>query len=191
MFESAILDVSNYLKDDKVRLTHTMGVFETSLKLNIKYKANTLEVGLCALYHDYHKNETKEFFYKYLGEKTFMEFSQYDAVYHALAASKTLQAKYPNLSKEAYLAIKNHVFGAANMSILEKIIFVSDYCEPNRKFTDTNKIFNMAMNNLDQAVLYCINLTIEDLKLRKLNIHHKQNEALEYYQKEVSSFDEN
>lgn len=58
-------------------------------------------------------------------------------------------------------AIRCHTVGKPNMSLLDKIIFVADMCEEGRSFPGADEIRKEAFENLDSAVLMCVNKTIE------------------------------
>lgn len=58
-------------------------------------------------------------------------------------------------------AIRCHTVGKPDMSLLDKIIFVADMCEEGRSFPDVEKIRKTAFEDIDTAVLMCINKTIE------------------------------
>ena len=50
-------------------------------------------------------------------------------------------------------AIRWHTSGRANMSTLEKIIYVADYMEPNRDFPGVKELRKLAYSDLDAALL--------------------------------------
>lgn len=69
----------------------------------------------------------------YLNREDFMKSQKYWGLFHGLAATTLLHKYYP-LSPEVYYAIASHTLGFPSASILQKIIYVSDTLEPNRKF---------------------------------------------------------
>ena len=46
------------------------------------------------------------------------------------------------------------------MSVIEKIIYVSDYIEPGRGFTGVEAMREEAFRNLDRCIVLCANSTI-------------------------------
>ena len=62
-------------------------------------------------------------------------------------------------------AISWHTTGKADMTQLEKILYIADYIEPNRRFDGVDELRRLAYTNLDAAVLLGIETTI-DLLLR-------------------------
>ena len=66
-------------------------------------------------------------------------------------------------------AIAFHTTGKVNMSILGKIIFLADITEENRNYEDAGKLRELSEKNLDEAMLYALNKTIEKtVKTNKL-----------------------
>jgi len=53
-----------------------------------------------------------------------------------------------------------HTIGAPGMGLLGKVIYIADYCEPERGFTDINVILKVANNDLDTAVAMIAKLQI-------------------------------
>ena len=61
---------------------------------------------------------------------------------------------------EILQAVARHTLGAADMTLLDKIIFVADIVEPNRKTPDLAEERRIAFENLDLAVLHSLDSTI-------------------------------
>ena len=66
------------------------------------------------------------------------------------------------------------------MSLLEKIIYIADYMEPNRAFDGVEKLRELAYTDLDQAVALGLRMSIEDLKRRGCVIHGDTQGALDW-----------
>ena len=66
-------------------------------------------------------------------------------------------------------AIENHTTGRANMSLMEKIIYVADAVEINRDYSDVEYYRDLAFEDLDRAVLEIVDFVIED-NIKKGNI---------------------
>ena len=58
------------------------------------------------------------------------------------------------------------------MTKLEKIIYLADYIEPNRKFPGVEEIRNTANKDLDKAVLMALDSSIIHVISRGLLIHN-------------------
>ena len=60
-------------------------------------------------------------------------------------------------------AIEFHTTGRANMSLLEKIIYVADYMEPNRDFPGVERLRELAFSDIDGALKLGLEMTLEHL----------------------------
>ena len=72
---------------------------------------------------------------------------------------------------EVYWAIFWHTTGKADMTTLEKILYVADYMEPNRDFEGVERLRELAYQDLDKALLLGVEMTIQEMEERKLPIH--------------------
>lgn len=78
-------------------------------------------------------------------------------------------------------AIRWHTSGRANMTTLEKIIYVADYMEPNRDFPGVDKLRELARTDLDAAMLMGLQLTKEHLKRQGALMGRHSKEAIEFF----------
>ncbi len=74
-------------------------------------------------------------------------------------------------------AISYHTTGRREMSLLEKIIYMADYMEPNRDFDGVEQLRQLAFSNLDEALRLGIEMTIEDMESYHSPIHPNTLEA--------------
>lgn len=72
---------------------------------------------------------------------------------------------------EVYWAIFWHTTAKANMTTLEKILYVADYMEPNRDFEGVERLRALAYEDLDRALLLGVETTIQEMIDRRLPIH--------------------
>ena len=61
-------------------------------------------------------------------------------------------------------AIRSHTTGKADMNLLETIIYVADYMEPNRSFPGVEKLRELAFSDLTAALKLGLEMTLEHLK---------------------------
>ena len=101
---------------------------------------------------------------------------------HPFLGAEVARREYLVEDEEILDAIRYHTTGRANMSLLEKIIFIADYIEPNReKFEGLEEARRLAYLDLDMAMRYILEETIAYVKRRNLLLHSLSTEALEYY----------
>lgn len=72
---------------------------------------------------------------------------------------------------EVFEAIFWHTTGKADMTLLEKILYIADYMEPCRSFEGVELMRHLAYTDLDKAMLLGVNMTIEDMRQRGVPIH--------------------
>lgn len=65
-----------------------------------------------------------------------------------------------------YQAIFWHTTAKADMTLLEKIIYIADYIEPNRDFEGVEELRRLAYEDLDRALLLGVETTIQEMRDR-------------------------
>ena len=66
------------------------------------------------------------------------------------------------------------------MNVLEKIISVADYMEPNRDFPGVEKLRHLAYTDLDKALKLGLEMTLEMLRSQNRQISPESSQALAY-----------
>lgn len=181
MIEAIRKSVEDKLKDHPHRLKHVIGVYETAIKLAEIYHLDTDKVGVAALYHDYSKYDSIEDQIRYLDLATIKTYAEVPVIYHAFAAAESLEHHYQIHDEDVLNAIRYHVWGRIGMSDIEKVILISDSCEPNRKFDDAKHIYELATKDLDLAVEAVLKASIDYLYTKNLVPAKEQLETYNYY----------
>ena len=83
------------------------------------------------------------------------------------------------VSDAVYDAIRWHTTGRAGMTLLEKVIYMADYIEPNRDFPGVEKLRALAESDLDAAMILGLEMSLEDLRSYGISPHVNSLEALE------------
>ena len=84
---------------------------------------------------------------------------------------------------EVYEAIFWHTTGRANMTLLDKILYMADYIEPNRDFDGVEELRRLAYTDLDQAMLLGVESTIREMEQRGVPIHKNTLAARDWLKK--------
>ena len=100
---------------------------------------------------------------------------------HALTGSLVAERIFGE-NKEVVDAICSHTTGKANMNVLEKILYVADYMEPNRSFPGVEELRRLAYTDLDGALKLGLTMTLNLLIERKEDISPASAEALAFLQ---------
>lgn len=179
MINTIKADVFNKLNKYPERLFHVINVVLTAQSLSLIYNVDLKDTFIAGLMHDYAKYESMNFYKEYISAEDIIKYSETNVAYHSISAANYALKKY-HINDDIYNAISNHVFGRPNMSQLEKIIFVSDSIVFNGK-NNTIKLYEIAVENLEKAVLEAIKLTRLSLERRNLRPHKRQIETYDYY----------
>jgi len=88
------------------------------------------------------------------------------------------------ISEEVYSAIYWHTTGRADMSLLEKIIYLADYIEPTRDFDGLTELRRESYRDLDRAVVLGLEMSLEDLRERGITPHGRTCEAIDWFRRQ-------
>ncbi|MDO5041538.1 MAG: bis(5'-nucleosyl)-tetraphosphatase (symmetrical) YqeK [Peptoniphilus sp.] len=150
------------------RYEHILRVRDVAVKLAEQYGISVEKAEIAAYYHDCAKAQNFDEIYelcKKYGLKLSYDMQKAPKIIHAFLGAIMAREKFGVEDEDILNAIRYHTTGRENMSILEKIIFVSDYIEPNRKFDGIDEIRDLAFRDLDRALYKSLNNTIEHLLL--------------------------
>jgi nicotinate-nucleotide adenylyltransferase len=87
---------------------------------------------------------------------------------HSVTGALIAQSEF-GVSDTVADAIKWHTTGKAGMTTLEKIIYIADYIESTRDFPGVGELRNKAYDNLNDAMIMGLELTVSDLITRGIN----------------------
>lgn len=172
---------------DAKRYEHTLGVAYTAAALAMRYDASINNAEIAGLLHDCAKCFTDE---KRISicEKHNIQINIIERrnpfLLHAKVGSFLAMEEYHVEDADIINAILNHTTGRPGMSLLEKIIFVSDYIEPNRKQAPNLKeIRKLAFTDLDKALLYTLRDILEYLENSGNEVDPRTQKTYDYYVK--------
>lgn len=172
-------------KLDDSRYTHTLGVAYTCTCLAMRYNYDIDRAYLAGLLHDCAKcidNDKKI----ELCEKNHIEITEIERknpfLLHAKLGSLLAKKKY-HIQDEAILsAIRWHTTGHPDMTMLEKIVFVADYIEPNRKKQpNLTEVRHLCFENLDQGLKRILSDTLVYLNSKEDPIDEMTQMTYDYY----------
>lgn len=170
---------------DADRYEHTIGVAYTAAALAMRYGSNIQQAQVAGLLHDCAKcipNQKKiALCQKYNIKMTEIELKN-PFLLHAKLGAFLAMHKYGIADKEIMSAILNHTTGKPNMSLLDKIIFVADYIEPQRKKQpNLAEIRKLAFIDLDRALLQILEDTLAFLSASADSIDPMTEKTYRYY----------
>jgi|AntRauTorckE6833_2_1112554.scaffolds.fasta_scaffold00567_12 predicted HD superfamily hydrolase involved in NAD metabolism len=181
-------DVDTIFAEDEERLKHIYGVRSTAVILAHQHGISMENVEIAALLHDitkhYSEEEHKEVITNHYGEDILKIYSE--PLWHSFSAAALAKDYYGVKNPDIIKAVENHTIGRADMSILEKILFIADYIEPNRPYENSKEVFKIAFDNLDLAIFKAINLSIELFENQGDKIPDQAYETREFYRNLVT-----
>lgn len=91
-----------------------------------------------------------------------------------------------NISDRVYSAIRWHTTGKPDMTLLEKIIYMADYIEPNRDFPGVDKLRKLAYEDLDAAMALGLKMSLEDIRSYGAEPYEVAVSAYEWYKAKLT-----
>lgn len=156
------------------RYNHSIGVMNTAKELARIYGVNEKKVEVAAILHDYTKNfskdELEKIAMKYFSDEV-KDYIKITEILHGYVSAKILKDKFNIEDEEIYNAIKYHTTGRKNMSLIEKIIYISDAIEPQRDYPGVEDIRKLVKKDLNKGILLEANNKIRYLINSNLTIH--------------------
>lgn len=152
---------------DKKRYEHTLGVMYTAASLAMRYAEDIEKALVAGLLHDAAKS-----FSTNLG--------------HARLGAEMAQESFGVEDRYITDAIQYHTTGRPNMTLLDKIIYVADYIEPNRnQAPNLEELRKLAFLDLDQCLYQILKGTLEYLHDKGSEIDSMTEQAYLYYKQQV------
>lgn len=156
------------------RFLHSIGVMDTAVQLAEIYGEDPWDAALAGLLHDCAKDmrgeEILQMCRRFSIEADNITREQPELLHGKIGAC-IAQDEYGIEDKRVLDAIRYHTMGRENMSLLEKIIFIADYIEPNRSFPGVERIRKAAFSSLDEAMLMSLDNTIRQVIKKGVLIH--------------------
>lgn len=165
---------SYYMMKQK-RVPHVMGVEEEAAKLARRWGADETLARRAGALHDCTKYWTLEE-NTALCAKYGVALDELEQKAVKLLHSKTgaCIARYVfGEPEEVCQAIFWHTTAKEDMTLLEKIIYMADYIEPNRDFAGVERLRALSYKDLDKALLLGVETTIQEMEERGLPIHKR------------------
>ena len=168
------------------RVAHVLGCRDTAVELAKRWGADVTDAARAGILHDITKaiDGPLQLTLCEAYGKILSDFSRrYPKTLHALTGS--LVAKRIFGENDAVVsAIEHHTTGKADMNLLEKIIYVADYMEPNRDFPGVEKLRELAFTDIDAALKLGLEMTLEHLKRQGAEVSPASRDALAWFDKQ-------
>lgn len=176
------------------RFIHTQGVRYIAASMAMRYGVALEKAQLAGLLHDCAK---------YLSDSELLDMCKQRRIFvseteeraphllHAKLGAEFACEKYDVYDQEVLDAIRYHTTGRPNMTDLEKIIFIADYIEPNRRIIKgIEQSRKLAYIDLDKTMFYILENTLDFLSkgMSDGEIDGMTKEAYEFYKQKMKEY---
>ena len=161
------------------RIPHVLGTEQEAVRLAVRYGADVEKAQRAALLHDCTKRLDMEAQLALCGRYG-IQLDEMEQWALKLLHSKTgaaIARDVFGVDDEIYRAIWYHTTGHANMTLLEKIIYLADYIEPSRDFPGVDRLRKTCYEDLDAGLLLGLEMTVEEMTAMGNPVHHATLEA--------------
>lgn len=168
--------IMDYLKNNlsSKRYLHSVNVSDIAAKLAGLYGCDKGKTQLTGLVHDCARELDEEHLQKCLNAEGIAADAltmRVKELLHGPAAVHICRKVFGIEDEEILSAVRYHTTGKENMSLLEKIIYLSDFIEPSRSFEGVEELREMAFEKLDEALLMAFNSSIRYIISKNGLIH--------------------
>lgn len=154
------------------RYEHVLRVMETASRLAKLHDVSVEKSVSAALFHDIAKYMDKD------ALRLIMEKKQIDRrlatfhheLWHGPVGAIIAQEEFGVTDEDTLNAIRFHTTGRAGMSLLEKLLYVSDMIEPGRDFPGVETLRELAEENIHLAMEACIHQSVQFLVSKRVMV---------------------
>ena len=168
------------------RVAHVLGCRQTAVELARVYGADETDAARAALLHDVTKaldGPLQLTLCRAYGMILDESSAQNPKTLHQTTGAEVAKRIFGE-NEAVVEAIRFHTTGKADMNLLQKIIYVADYMEPNRDFPGVEELRRLAYEDIDKALMLGLTMTIEMLTQQGRAISRESREALAWLRKE-------
>ena len=156
------------------RYHHSLEVAKEAKRLALKYGCDSNKAYFAGLLHDITKNTPDE--------KQLQIISDFDIIltdielgakklWHAITGAAYVKNVLKIDDEEIINAIRYHTTAKANMSLLEKVLYLADFTSADRDYEDVDIMRKLVDESLQGALKYALCYTMKDLVNRQLAVH--------------------
>ncbi|MFA9558810.1 bis(5'-nucleosyl)-tetraphosphatase (symmetrical) YqeK [Evansella sp. AB-rgal1] len=161
------------------RYEHTLRVTEEAEVLARRFQVDISKARLAAILHDYAKYRPVEEMRKTVQSEGLSPLLLHygDEILHSFVGAYYVSTELGVTDLEILSAIRYHTTGRANMTKLEKVVFLADYIEPGRTFSGVEEVREEARLDLEKACLLSLRNTIMFLVSKQQSVYPETFEA--------------
>lgn len=147
------------------RFTHVLGVVDTAIELAKEFNVSESKAEIAAILHDVAKFSDRDWMKSIIvSEEMDPLLLEYHAeLWHAPVGAYLATTEFGVEDEDVLNAIRYHTTGREAMSDLEKVVYIADLIEPNRKFSGVEELRQLKDRGLDVMMEASVKHSIEFL----------------------------
>ncbi len=156
------------------RFHHSKMVAKASRELALKYGEDAEKAELAGILHDITKEMPLNNQLQLLEDNGIMLDSvtkSNEKILHAVSGAAYAEFELQIKDRDVINAIRFHTTAKANMSLLQKIVFVADFISEDRSYPDIDIMRQEAEKSLEQGMKYALSFVIKSLVSQGRCIH--------------------
>ena len=173
------MTTEQYKEHIKARLSekryfHSLCVAEEAVRLADRYGANGEQAYIAGLLHDVLKDTPPEEQLKFAKQfGIILSDLELNApkLYHSIIGSAYVKEVLGVRDPEIISAIRCHTTAKANMTLLEKILYLADYTSRDRDYDGVEEMRAAVEKDLSSAMRVALKFTVDDLKAKGCPVH--------------------
>ncbi|MGN0630208.1 MAG: bis(5'-nucleosyl)-tetraphosphatase (symmetrical) YqeK [Ruminococcus sp.] len=166
------------------RYNHTMNVAKECRRLARIYGEDEDRAYFAGMVHDICKEDPREQQFDW-AVKSEMGFCREEAeswkVWHGVAGAYFLRTEFGVTDEEVLRAVRFHTIARADMSLLEKIVYLGDMTSEERSYSGVDIMRKACMHSLEKGMLYAVRYSMKKQLKRCAVIPHYTLEAYNEY----------
>ncbi len=156
------------------RYHHSLCVADEAMRLARKYGCDCEKAYLAGLLHDITKNATEDEHLQIFNQFGIMlndVEKNAEKLMHAISGAAYIENILGIKDIDVITAVRYHTTARANMSLLEKVLYLADFTSADRDYDDVDVMRQKVEISIDAALDYALTYTINDLISRKKPLH--------------------
>lgn len=156
------------------RYYHSLCVADEAVRLAKKYGCDTEKAYTAGILHDIIKDTPKEEMLKMFDNFGIILSDiekQAPKLWHAMLGSEYVKRVLNINDDDVISAIRYHTTAKANMSLLEKVIYLADFTSIDRDYNGVDEMRDAVTKDLDEAMKIALKFSVCDLAQQGRAIH--------------------
>lgn len=156
------------------RFNHSLCVAESAVELAVRYGADPDKALVAGLLHDVTKEAAREEHFALFNEAglSLTELERANPkLWHAMSGAVYMKLKLGIEDKEILDSVRYHTTARANMTLLDKVIYIADFISADRVYDDVEIVRALSKESLLKTMMYTQHYSINELLQKGACIH--------------------